>query len=337
MRVVTGGTDREAGACHRRHWLPRPSSGRALPGPEPETRLRLLCRSSVPAAHDPAIEVVRGDVADAASVLRAMDGVDQVYHLAGPFPVAGPIGKPSSQRTSRGPGMSALPPHAIDRAPGVRLDVWHHRRLALPDVHDEGAAYPYTLVSRWPYYLSKIFGEKLALHATAEHGLPTVVVNPTLVLGPCGGRPQRTGDRAIAGRPSPVCLRGGLSFVDVRDMAAILPVAADPGAGRIALPADRRECELPRPGESAGRARRRPARGLPVLPTPLVRDVARALGLLPFAARSALLAPAEPGDVYPLLVRRRLQGPDRAGLRAARPGRDARGSRPRSPARGGVR
>jgi dihydroflavonol-4-reductase len=90
----------------------------------------------------------------------------------------------------------------------------------------------------------------------------------------------------------PFVPQGGLSLVDVRDVAAILPVAAVRGraGSRYLLTAANVSFRdlASRLAVLAGR----PARGLPVLPTPLVRDVARALGLLPFAAQRALFDPA---------------------------------------------
>jgi dihydroflavonol-4-reductase len=260
---------------------------------EPETRLRLLCRASTPAAHDPAIEVVRGDVTDLASVLRAMAGVDQVYHLAGRV-----SRRPSDRQAlfaTHVAGARSICAAAARHRPERLVFVSTSGTMAVsrrPTGHDEGAAYPYGLVSRWPYYLSKIFAEKLAMHATVEHGLPTVVVNPTLLLGPCGG-PSST-NAVIAPflhARLPFVPRGGLSFVDVRDVAAILPVAAvrgRPGSRYLLTAANVSFGDLAhRLADLDGR----PARCLPVLPTPLVRDAARLLKLLPLAAQRVLFDP----------------------------------------------
>lgn len=46
-----------------------------------QARIRALCHNRIPPAHD-RIEVVRGDIADAAAVERAMEGVTHVVHLA---------------------------------------------------------------------------------------------------------------------------------------------------------------------------------------------------------------------------------------------------------------
>jgi dihydroflavonol-4-reductase len=88
-------------------------------------------------------------------------------------------------------------------------------------VLDETAPYPTEIVSGWPYYLSKIYQEKLALDVAATLGLELVIVNPTLLLGPGDDRNSSTGDvRRFLRREIPVVPAGGVSFVDARDAAA---------------------------------------------------------------------------------------------------------------------
>ena len=48
--------------------------------------------------------------------------------------------------------------------------------------------------ANWPYYLSKIYQEKLALDLGATLGLEVVIVNPSLLLGPGDERASSTGD-----------------------------------------------------------------------------------------------------------------------------------------------
>ena len=43
---------------------------------------------------------------------------------------------------------------------------------------------PIEVVGRWPYYLSKIYEERLVLEFAGKHRLPVVVLNPSLLLGP---------------------------------------------------------------------------------------------------------------------------------------------------------
>jgi dihydroflavonol-4-reductase len=151
-----------------------------------------------------------------------------------------------------------------------------------PVLLDERAPYPYELVSRWPYYLSKLFAEKLALSATAEHGLPTVLVNPSVLLGPGGGRSSTNAVLApFLDRRLPIVPRGGLSFVDVRDVAAVLPVAATRGriGDRYLLAAANwsfRDLAAQLDLLKGERVRHRSAP-----PTLLIQDIARLARLLP--------------------------------------------------------
>jgi hypothetical protein len=131
-----------------------------------------------------------------------------------------------------------------------------------------------------------LFAEKLALSATAEHGLPTVIVNPTLVIGPNGG-PASTNAilTPFLGRRLPALPRGGASIVDVRDVAAALPAAALRGrvGQRYLLTAANWSFR-----ELTGRLAKltgRPAPRLPSVPAPLTQDIARLLRLLPDAAQ----------------------------------------------------
>jgi dihydroflavonol-4-reductase len=254
---------------------------------EPMTQLRLLCRASTPAGCDPAVEIVRGDVADPDSVLRAMDGVNEVYHLAGRVSRL-PADRHALLRTHV-EGARSICGAAVRCRPARLVVVSTSGVVAVsrrPTVQDEWAEYPYELVSRWPYYSSKLFAEKLVLSATAEYGLPTVVVNPTLVLGPDGGPDSTNAILAplVTGR-LPAAPRGGLSFVDVRDVAAILPVAGRLGrvGHRYLLTAA--NCTF---RDLAGRISvltGRPAPRLPPLPTTLALDVARLLRTLPGLAQ----------------------------------------------------
>ncbi len=89
--------------------------------------------------------------------------------------------------------------------------------------------YPIETVGRWPYYLSKIYEEKIAIEA-ARRRLPVVILNPSLLLGPGDARLSSTQDvyRFLLGR-IPAMPRGGISFVDVRDAARAFVAALTRG------------------------------------------------------------------------------------------------------------
>jgi dihydroflavonol-4-reductase len=94
----------------------------------------------------------------------------------------------------------------------------------------EADGHPLEIVAGWPYYLSKIYQEKAALRFHRDTGLPVVVLNPSLLLGPGDTRLGSTRvvfqflERRIPALPS-----GGLSFVDVRDAAAAFAAALTRG------------------------------------------------------------------------------------------------------------
>jgi dihydroflavonol-4-reductase len=94
----------------------------------------------------------------------------------------------------------------------------------------EADDYPIEVVGRWPYYLSKIYEEKLALEFCAKRGLPVVCLNPSLLLGPGDERLSSTGDIwKFLHKDIPAMPSGGLSFVDVRAAAAMFEVALTAG------------------------------------------------------------------------------------------------------------
>jgi len=102
------------------------------------------------------------------------------------------------------------------------------------EVLDESAGYAEEVVAGWPYYVSKIYQERLAFQLGAELGIAVVAVNPSLLLGPGDRRLISTGDvrRFLRGRHSiflATIPRGGVNFVDARDAAAATVAALDRG------------------------------------------------------------------------------------------------------------
>jgi dihydroflavonol-4-reductase len=89
------------------------------------------------------------------------------------------------------------------------------------EVLDEGAGYAEEVVAGWPYYVSKIYQERLAFQLGGELGIEVVAINPSLLLGPGDRRLSSTGDvRRFLRRQIPSVPRGGINFVDARDAAA---------------------------------------------------------------------------------------------------------------------
>jgi dihydroflavonol-4-reductase len=87
-------------------------------------------------------------------------------------------------------------------------------------VGTESDDYPIEVVGRWPYYLSKIYEEKLALEFCRKEGIPLVVLNPSLLMGPGDDRLSSTWTVVkFLQRDIPAMPGGGMSFVDARDAA----------------------------------------------------------------------------------------------------------------------
>jgi dihydroflavonol-4-reductase len=199
---------------------------------DPAARLRLLCRDghAWPVSGG-GVEVVPGDVTSAEDVLRAAEGAKEIYHLAG---IVDREGKNYwRQYTTHVEGTrnvcEAIRRHGVGKA----VHVSSSGTIAVsrePEFHEETAAYKNEIVAEWPYYLSKIYAEKLALRYVREEQLPLVVVNPSLLLGPGDDRLSSTRDMALfLDGQIPVIPTGGLNLVDARDAAAGLVAAMEHG------------------------------------------------------------------------------------------------------------
>ena len=189
--------------------------------------IRVLVRSGAPF---PDAEVVKGDVRDPDSVRRALAGVEGLYHLAGLV-----SRDPADARTmydlhvEGARNLLTAAAHAglrriVLASSSGTIGVSRVRRVAT-----EEDDYPIETVGNWPYYLSKIYEEKIAIEFS-RRGLPVVILNPSLLLGPGDARMSSTQDifRFLMGR-IPVMPRGGISFVDVRDAAKAFVAALSRG------------------------------------------------------------------------------------------------------------
>jgi dihydroflavonol-4-reductase len=202
-----------------------------LTSSEPKPTLRVLCRRASPWDRDSDVEIVRGDVTNLDNVLAAAAGVSEIYHLAGVV--------------SRNPGdQEILYRTHIDGTRNVCEAARRHnvRKVVVtsssgtvavsrqPVAHDESSDFKNEVVANWPYYLSKIFAEKVAWDYIRRHGVPIVIASPSLVLGPGDERQSSTGDIALFLEGQILAVpRGGISFVDVRDAAAGLRAAMRQG------------------------------------------------------------------------------------------------------------
>lgn len=184
-------------------------------------RVRALARTA-PVKELPEVEYVQADLSNRGAVRASLEGVEAIYHLAGLV----------SFKPADGRKMYALhvdctrellkDVHALGTRPRFILASTSGTIAVSKDerIGTEDDPYPIEVVGRWPYYLSKIFEEKLCLETCRRHGIPLVVLNPSLLMGPGDDRLSSTWTvMKFLQRDIPAMPSGGLSFVDVRDVA----------------------------------------------------------------------------------------------------------------------
>lgn len=176
------------------------------------------------------VEYVVGNVLDPASLDRAMDGVDVVYHLAGIIsilPGAETLMRRVNVEGVRNTAQAALRAnvrrmvhissiHAFKRMPhGVCID--EH----VPFAPDSPAG---------AYDRTKAEGTLAVLEAV-EQGLDAVIVCPTGIIGPYDYLDSEMGNviRNFARKRLHFLVKGAYDFVDVRDVAKGLILAAEKG------------------------------------------------------------------------------------------------------------
>lgn len=166
---------------------------------------------------------------DAPTLARAIDGSEVVFHLAGAVGFGNqwePYFRVNVAGTQR---LLEAAQHA-----GVRRFIHTSSICAVgatqtPMILDENASWNLG-ACRVPYVTTKRLAEEAALAAT-RGGLDVVVVNPASVIGPDdfdGSEIGKLCQRFWRGR-LPFHFRGGNSFVDVRDVARGIRLAAERG------------------------------------------------------------------------------------------------------------
>jgi dihydroflavonol-4-reductase len=243
------------------------------------------------------VEGVEGSITSAEAVERAVEGVGEIYHLAG--------------RVSRGPedahamydlhvtGTRLLCEAARAAGVGSMVLASTSGTIAVTETGDvtpdEDWPQPLDLVSRWPYYSSKVFQERVALEHFTGKGARLVIINPSLLLGPGDDRLSSTKvildfiSRKIMSVP-----KGGLSFVDARDVAKAAIAAMRKGrhGERYLLGAANWTFE-----EFFGRLERLTKVDAPRLALPSKLTLAGARGLHALYKHWKLAPPVEPAEI----------------------------------------
>jgi nucleoside-diphosphate-sugar epimerase len=199
---------------------------------EGTTDVRVMATSIPEWLIDLGVEPLEGSISNSANVARAVEGIKEIYHLAGR--VSREREEAREMYRIHVEGTRLLCDAA--REAGVKSIVLASTSgtIAVTEkgdlVPDESFPPPLDIISRWPYYASKSYQEMAALERFSANGLRLVIMNPSLLLGPGDERLSSTKlvldfmARKISMVPT-----GGLSFVDVRDAAKAFRVAMKRG------------------------------------------------------------------------------------------------------------
>src|SRR6266436_1363607 len=178
------------------------------------------------------VDTIEGSVTNDEDVARAVEGVSEIYHLAGK--VSREKDESREMYKLHVDGTRLLCDAA--RKAGVKTIVLASSSgtIAVTEkgdvVPDERYPPPLDIIARWPYYASKAYQEMAALERFNGKGHRLVIMNPSLLLGPGDDRLSSTKvvldfmARKISAVPN-----GGLNFVDVRDAAMAFRVAMKKG------------------------------------------------------------------------------------------------------------
>jgi dihydroflavonol-4-reductase len=176
------------------------------------------------------VEIVEGDLTDAASLARAVAGIDTLYHVAADYRL---WAKDSNDLYRANVAGTSLVLGAASAA-GVRRVVYTSSVAALGLTEDGSPANEQTPVVRdrivGHYKRSKFDAERVALE-WAGRGLPVVIVNPSTPIGERDIKPTPTGQMIVdfLNRKMPAYVDTGLNLIDVRDVARGHLLAAEKG------------------------------------------------------------------------------------------------------------
>ncbi len=198
---------------------------------DPAVRVRAFSRGVFPDGDTRRVESVRGDITSAEDTAAALEGCEEVFHLAGTVNRS-PEDRWQPYITHVG-GTRNLMEAMLRDGPRRCVVVSSSGTVAVghePVVHTEDSGYKQAVVHAWPYYLSKIYQEKQALWYWQHRELPVIVVNPSLLLGPGDDRLSSTNDvRLFLKGQIKAVPSGGLNLIDVRDAAAAVATAMQRG------------------------------------------------------------------------------------------------------------
>jgi dihydroflavonol-4-reductase len=167
-------------------------------------------------------EFVQADLKDREAVRKALQGMEAIIHLAGLVSFKPEDGRKMyelhvdcTRELLKDVATLGTRPRIVLMSTSGAIAVSKDERVGT-----ESDEYPIDVVGRWPYYLSKIYEEKLAIEACRKNQIPLVVLNPSLLMGPGDDRLSSTWTVVkFLQRDIPAMPTGGISIADARDVA----------------------------------------------------------------------------------------------------------------------
>ncbi|MBH0201651.1 MAG: NAD-dependent epimerase/dehydratase family protein [Nitrospira sp.] len=176
------------------------------------------------------VDIVHGDILDLASLERATQGCEQVYHLAANVKFF--TRNPEAMRAANTQGTRNV--LAAARKAGVRKMI-HTSTAAVLRRGTNSSSADETMLKDdheavGAYELSKLEADRVAMEACAD-GLPVIIINLAAPIGPGDAKPSPIGHTIIQFLKGkfPVYTDSGLNVVDVRDAAEGHCLAAERG------------------------------------------------------------------------------------------------------------
>lgn len=238
------------------------------------------------------LELMAGDVLDAAAVDRALTGCESVVHAAAVYSL-NPRHADEVRRTNARAAELVLT-SAAERG----LDPVVHVSSTVALTRHGGSAPDLPLSDvDWPYTRSKVASEEVA-RALQARGASVAVVYPGGVFGPHdpyrGEQSERL--RWLLLGLFPLYPRGSTHAVDARTVADTVMALLEPGRGprRYVVPGDRLDAHLMYTTVERVTGRRPP---YAVLPGPVARPLTRAMAVLQRPLPDRLHYPGDPEGV----------------------------------------
>jgi dihydroflavonol-4-reductase len=195
-------------------------------------RVRVLMRPSSDRRNIAGLDVesCEGSLEDCASLIAALEGCTELYHVAADYRLWVP--DPAAMFRANVDGTRTLMEAAL--AAGVKRIVYTSSVATLGivpgGIADETTPSAYADMVG-PYKQSKFLAEVEVKRLVATRSLPAVIVNPSTPVGPRDIKPTPTGRMIVeaATGKMPAFVDTGLNLVHVEDVAAAHLLAAEKG------------------------------------------------------------------------------------------------------------